>query len=187
MVIHIPIGEDCNSAFYLDKKGLRKEAYTFDWVISSPLAIRDLFKSDFAEYMLKENMKFIRKKKRKPKKNFKQATIEVIDARYDIVYPHHFDNIDKDYQHVYDTFQRRLERMRRHFINKEPVIFYYNNLQFLNETKPCKNYSFGEEYIDQCFSDIKDILMSRYQYKEDDITLIKQSWEMISLVLKEQN
>ena len=85
-MIYIPIGEDCFSTKYLNKHGLRTFATIFDWVIICPEDILRLFKNDFQDFLLKENLQFLRKSR----VSFRHKDIEVMETNYNILIPHHF-------------------------------------------------------------------------------------------------
>ena len=92
--IRIPIAEDCYSTFYLRDEGLRFESYFFDWLVISPETVLDLFKRDFKDFFIKENMKKVSDGE---DLKFKKADIQVQDTTNDIFYLHHFNDIDKDF------------------------------------------------------------------------------------------
>ena len=53
-MIYIPIGEDCNSARWLEKNNLREFSTIFDWIIISPDNILKLYENDFKYFCEKK-------------------------------------------------------------------------------------------------------------------------------------
>ena len=81
--IKIPIAEDCYSTFYLRDNGFRFESYYFDWLVLSPETVLNLFKTDFNDFFVKENLRVVGKG---GGMTFKTADIYVQDIKHDIFY-----------------------------------------------------------------------------------------------------
>lgn len=47
----ISLGENCSSAWYLKQVGLRKAAFPFDWIFSSPAIVIDCIADGFARFL----------------------------------------------------------------------------------------------------------------------------------------
>ena len=168
--IRIPIAEDCYSTFYLRDEGLRFESYFFDWLVISPETVLDLFKRDFKDFFIKENMKKVSDGE---DLKFKKADIQVQDTTNDIFYLHHFNNIDTDFLPLKEKFERKIERMNKHFISKRVIEFYYKPTKY-KHWKVLTNKKWGEDEMDRIFPLLKDFLVKKYDYKnQDDIKLIK--------------
>ena len=135
-MIYIPIGEDCFSTKYLNKHGLRTFATIFDWVIICPEDILRLFKNDFQDFLLKENLQFLRKSRVR----FRHKDIDVMETNYNILIPHHFNSIEKDYQHVHDKFMYRIEKLKNILNTEDEIIFVYRQIK---ETKKAKNFIYS--------------------------------------------
>ena len=80
---------------------------------------------------------------------FKPTKIRVIDKVWKIKYLHHFNNIEKDYSILKNTFDKRIERLENHFKNNKKIIFYYEHTDIFNiilgETK--SSFKYGKEIM----------------------------------------
>lgn len=47
----VSLGENCSTAWYLSRLGLKRQSFPFDWVFSSPEIVRRCLEDDFAAYL----------------------------------------------------------------------------------------------------------------------------------------
>ena len=161
---YIPIGEDCYSTIYLKSRKLRKFSTIFDWVVISPKSILELFKNNFKNFLLKDNLKIVRKSKR----NFKHVNLEIMETKYNVFIPHHFNNIENDYNMIYNKFQKRIKRLNNLFINEKEVTFVFKptvikptNTTF---TEIEKKY-FGKKNMKKLEGEMKNFFLKKYNIK----------------------
>jgi hypothetical protein len=161
---YIPIGEDCYSTIYLKSKKLRKFSTIFDWVVISPKSILELFKNNFKDFLLKNNLKVLRQSKR----NFKHVALEIMETKYNVFIPHHFNNIENDYNMIYDKFQKRIKRLNNLFINKKQVTFVFKPTVFkptnTTFTEIEKKY-FGKNNMKKLEGEMKKFFLKKYNIK----------------------
>lgn len=158
--IYIPIGEDCYSTMHLQKEKLRKFATIFDWIVIRPITILHLFKNDFKNFFLKDNLKIVKNSTRK----FKHVDLEVMDTYYNILIPHHINNLDKDYDNICNKFHERIKRLDQMLFERDTIYFVY---------KPTKSYEikyfppemhsdFGVTNMKKHEQELKDVIMKKY-------------------------
>jgi len=160
--IHIPIAEDCNTTFYLNKVNLRKEAYYFDWIIISPEVVFNFFITNFQNYFELENMEELEQEGELGFIGFKPTKIRVIDKLWGIKYLHHFNNIEKDYLILKTLFNKRIERLEKHFIDNKKIIFYYEHTETNIDLK--SPFKYGKEIMKKLFPELKNYLLNKYSY-----------------------
>jgi len=166
--IRLPLSEDCYSTSHLDSSNLRSEAYYFDWLIINTSTCLTLFKNDFKDYLIKENLRCIGKNKIK----FKHTDIMVKDIKNNIFYLHHFNNIDLDFDKVKSMFDRRIERLNNHFKENKKVELYFKELSLKNKKIVELDSSWGINSIINGSSKIKNLLLNKYSYSnENEITI----------------
>ena len=141
-MMYIPIGEDCNSARWLQNKNLRKFSTICDWIIISPNNILKLYENDFKHFCEKKNLIEIRKSNRR----FKHAEIEVLDTYYNALIPHYFNNIDEDYDKIKKMFDKRILRFKEYLKKNIPITFVYTPTTQQN-TIPI-DLKFGKNHFD---------------------------------------
>ena len=161
---YIPIGEDCYSTIYLKTRKLRKFSTIFDWVVISPKSILELFKNNFKDFLLKDNLKVVRESTR----NFKHVNLEIMETKYNVFIPHHFNNIENDYNMIYDKFQKRIKRLNNLFINKKQVTFVFKPTVFkptnTTFTEIEKKY-FGKNNMKKLEGEMKKFFLKKYNIK----------------------
>lgn len=153
-IIPIPIAEDCYSTFYLRDKNLRFESYYFDWIIISPETVLNLFHNDFKNFFNKENLK---KVKDGDGTKFKNAKTYVQDIYHDIIYVHHFNDIENDYYPLKEKFERKINRMNNHFKNNKQIEFYYKPTKY-DHWKSITNKKWGVDEMQCIFPILKTFL-----------------------------
>lgn len=166
--IRIPIAEDCTSTFYLTERNLRFESYIFDWLIISPQTSCQLIKTDFNNFFKKENLVPVGK----GTTMFKRAGINVHDVFNDIIYIHHFNDIEIDFLPLKDKFERKINRMNAHFKNNRKIEFYYKSTTY-QDWKNITKQVWGVDAMNNEFVDLKKFILEKYSYcDENDIKLI---------------
>lgn len=103
----VPIGCKCKCAYNLRRLGLQFESFPFDWIyIPTPATIEQLFVTDFANFLLEENLRL---RSKQPKYD------EVDDLATGIYSAHDFDthkSISEVYPAVKQKFDRRIEKLK---------------------------------------------------------------------------
>ena len=158
---YIPIGEDCYSTIYLKSKKLRKFSTIFDWVVISPKSILELFKNDFKDFLLKDNLVVLRQSKR----HFKHVELEIMETKYNVFIPHHFNNIDNDYNMIYDKFQKRIQRLNNLLINEKEVTFVFKPTTDFKDFTEIERKYFGKENMKKLESEMKKFFLKKYNIK----------------------
>lgn len=167
--IRIPIAEDCNSTFYLKDNNLRFESYYFDWLVLSPKIACELIKKDFDNFFVKDNLKVIGLSE---DNQFKKAEIYVQDVVNDIFYLHHFNNLELDYEPLKKKFERKIDRMVKHFKDNRSIEFYFKPTKYAHWKKMSKQ-KWGVSEMESEFLDLKKFLLEKYSYRnESEIKLI---------------
>ena len=167
--IRVPLAEDCYSTFYLQRKGLRLESYFFDWIIISPESCLNLFKTEFKGYLEKENLISLGP----GGTEFKKAEIAVRDLATNIVYLHHFNSIEEDWASLKSKFDRKIERLEKHFRANRRIELYYTarRADWIMPEIPTR---WGRAEMERVFPELRLLLLQRYGYcNETDITLIQ--------------
>ena len=160
--ICIPIGEDCYSAKYLIKENKRSFSTIFDWIVIPPESIFKLFENDFKDFLIYDNLKIICNSKRK----FKHAEIEIFDLCYNILIPHHFNNLEEDYLIIYNKFNDRINKLKKILIDNDNIFFYYkeiieNSVLFRN-IDPKLKYKFGKNNMKIYEKKLQNIIKINY-------------------------
>lgn len=130
----IPIGIDCSATHLLRSKGLRLEAYPFDWTVTPLSSAMELIENGFEGFMDLENLEFLPPTNRLlfeengiDLKISKEIITPVICKRYGMLFPHDFSEkgID-DYEKVRGKYERRIQRFKSSIENSDQVRFIYN-------------------------------------------------------------
>lgn len=117
----ISVGRACRSAHYLKAHGLRKCSNPLDWMMAYTLEnVIRLFDTGFSNF-------FENKKEHVEKTVGKFRYVE--DLQNGMISMHSFP-LDKDIESVYENFhltmKRRFERMKKHMLKAEHVLFVSN-------------------------------------------------------------
>jgi hypothetical protein len=173
MTIYIPFSDDCHSTLLLQKKRLRKFSTIFDWIIISPKNVYHIFLNDFSDFLLKDNLLFLKHST----KQFKHANIEVMETKYFALIPHHFNSIDDDFDSIYSKFNERIHKLKSFFSQKHPLVFVFKsldsrNIPDLQHFPPIEQQEFqSTQKAHHYFSKIKSILIQQYNYSDSQISL----------------
>jgi hypothetical protein len=96
----------------------------------------------------------------------------VKDIKNNIFYLHHFNNIDLDFDKVKSMFDRRIERLNNHFKENKKVELYFKELSLKNKKIVELDSSWGINSIINGSSKIKNLLLNKYSYSnENEITI----------------
>jgi len=102
----IPLGGFCQTAYQVQRKGLRKYAFPFDWLVCEDnQKFIDCIQSSMKNWILKENCKTIN--------NRDEKYYNIIDLYYGFEHPHIFpisNSFDISYELEYPKILRRKER-----------------------------------------------------------------------------
>jgi hypothetical protein len=117
-------------ARYLRKIGVRKDAYPFDWILTSAPTAIQLIANDFEGFMELDSLLFLPPKKRTLFGDDLKATEAVVTPmvcqRYGIWSMHDFSERGKaDYPAVKEKFNRRVARLRQAIQDNSHKVFVY--------------------------------------------------------------
>ncbi len=139
-IVYIPIGTNCLVANFLKQRNLRKHAFPFDWNCTSISSFCDIISNDF-DGLLDEI--FIGEKTKRmlfEENQINQVKVHdteiypVICKKYNILFPHDFDNTDKKtLSEVKNKYSRRIERFRDFVADTNNQIVLVYNVDNLND------------------------------------------------------
>ena len=158
--IYIPIGEDCFSTIYLRDNNMRHFSTIFDWIVLTPSTILNLFKTDFKDLLLKQNLRFIKNSTRR----FKSAKLEVMDTKHNIFIPHFFNDIDNDYNNIYEKFNKRINRLNNILLENDNVFFVYKptrESEIISFPTDIHN-KFGKNKMLSIEKELKNVIKQKY-------------------------
>ncbi len=120
-------GCNCSVAYQLKYRGLRTDAYPFDWVYykseKAIYTIANNFKDGFKNYMLKENLKEM------PVNKSHLGFVQYEDAFASFIWANHFkkniNDKDSDYEKVKAKFDKRFKRLLDSVNKSEKVLFVF--------------------------------------------------------------
>lgn len=130
---YISLGSRCYTALDLDTMDLRDTSSPFDWLISDWYGVERALKSDFADFLLYENMS-----------QCKQHRAWYCDVVYHFEFRHDFTpfrSLKSQLKKISNKYQRRIERFRKDIC--EPTMF----IRYIETDKELK-------YIDDHYSSI---------------------------------
>lgn len=151
----ISLGYFCDVAEAIQRIGLRKQSYPFDWIISNDLnslllLIKNCFK-DFLNY----DVLLQSKTKKSIYKN----------AKYNVIFYHDFDeylSLEKQLPKIQEKYKRRIDRFYNSI--RQPTLFIryiadeeearYISVNYFELSKTLKGYNKQNEIIFLCNSDI---------------------------------
>ncbi|WP_150464419.1 DUF1796 family putative cysteine peptidase [Francisella sp. XLW-1] len=129
--IYVPIGIDCDVAYYLRSINLRREAFPFDWIVSPISSSIELINNDFEGFLEFSNLSFLEPTKRflfKDNELCEDMVTPVYCKRYHQLFVHDFSARGiNDYTQVFDKYKKRVNRLRELLYNKEKIVFVYND------------------------------------------------------------
>jgi len=116
----IPIGVDCSASHYLRARGLRKEAFPFDWNVTPVLSAIRLIENGFEGFLDEEDLLFLPPTRRilfeengVDVKETEDIITPVVCRRYGILFPHDFsERGPADLPDVRRKYARRIDRLR---------------------------------------------------------------------------
>lgn len=179
-MIYIPLCEDCFSTLYLVNNDLRKFATIFDWIVIPPYDVLKLFENNFEDFFKLENLKQF-DHKRDIIADQPKADKYIFDKKYHISFPHHVNDLDKDYNIVYEKFKKRIDRLEKYFLKNEEITFVYKSCYRTQEQKLNFYYSvrfsklypkYGVKYMNEIYPKLVLLLCKRYGYTKDKINLM---------------
>ncbi|ARF10086.1 putative papain-like cysteine peptidase [Indivirus ILV1] len=181
MTTYIPLGSACSIAYQLQKLGLRKCAFPFDWLRIDRLCdITEAIKNEFCNFLKLDEVEISEKfsiidddfiennKKSKIMKN-----------KYGMKFYHDFDANVNDYKDVYEKYNRRIVRFIE--IVKSPTeICFVRDEIYMNKINVDQVEKFIE-YIKQFNKNIKLIIIIHnpknkksdiFEYKNKNVIII---------------
>ena len=118
--VYIPIGSNCNVAWYLTRNGYRNTAYPFDWTVTPINSALTLLHNNFQDFFKKSNLIFLKPTYRLLFKNDEESpeltediVTPVYDTKYHILYVHDFSIHGKsEFDNVKQKYLRRIRRLQ---------------------------------------------------------------------------
>jgi hypothetical protein len=155
--IYIPLGSDCFVAYQLQKHGLRKAAYPFDWIISDIKGIELCILNDFSNFIDKEYLVCKGKSNSFPHLDEdyceldadNYSTIKMKHTLYNFVFPHDFkdDFSNDDFEHIVNKYNRRIKRFYNIMCSPEKKVLLgignkksFERLEYLKEIMNIKSF-----------------------------------------------
>jgi hypothetical protein len=152
--VYIPIGMNCNTAHYLRSRNLRKDAYPFDWICIPLKMVYEVLSDDFNDIL--DNIHIGTQVKRmyfdEKDNNNSLSVIDtyiypVICQKYNILYPHDYDNVDiETINNVKDKYNRRIQRFRDTLNSDSKIVLVYCDLN--QKLNPWQQSCYTEGGID---------------------------------------
>jgi hypothetical protein len=123
---YIPIGSNCNSALILRNKGLRKQAYPFDWNCTPLTSAFALILNEFDGFMddIQVNESVVNQTY--------PSFIVALENTYNILLPHHVsgnaykDNPTKTIADVREMYAKRIKCLYEVIDSKKDIVFFFS-------------------------------------------------------------
>lgn len=164
----INLGGDCQIAYQMHINGIRKYALPFDKIICAADNLEQVLLNDFGGWLEKENLELV----------ITERSKYILDARYDTRWLHDFrlsDNFMHDYDAVFTTYQRRIERYRSLVRGQNSVVFLRKNITRIQALRL-------RDVVSQLYPNLNFVLVAL-----DSTDDFKQDWHehnIINLYLK---
>ena len=184
--IYIPIGFQCTSAEILKKTNKRKCSFPFDWIISTPQSIFELFSILFNDNMdtekfVKEEFLSIHKLLiiNKPEEFVFNSNGNILfNSKYNLIFPHIQNNIN-----IVSIFIRRFNRLKESILNSNNYLKFFfinrlvsNNDNFISENndniKFCINGISINLKISKYFNELNNLLSNLIGKNRFEIIII---------------
>jgi len=154
-IIYLPIGSSCKVAWYLNKHGLRTEAYPFDWVVIPINSAIKLLNNNFQDFFQVSNLIFLEPTNRllfKDDDKNPELTEDIItpvyDKKYNILYVHDFSKNGKiEYELIKQKYMKRVRRLQKIWnIEKYKIYCIYDDTE-LNDWQISQYKKVDYKYI----------------------------------------
>jgi hypothetical protein len=142
MVI-IPLGSNCSVAYQLNKYGLRKESYPFDWCCMNINQLIKILENDFEDFE-----DFTVKKLSDNHMDNNNRPTYIITNKYGVKMAHEICNLD-NLDIFRETLKRRIIRFRNIINDNQQVIFIRIELNKLSQTNFENKYKKLVEILDK--------------------------------------
>lgn len=132
--MYIPIGNDCSVSHYLRSRGLRYEAFPFDWNVTPIISALSLIENNFEGFMDFGNLQFLPPANRLlfdengvDVKITNDVITPVVCRRYGILFPHDFSAAGPDdYENVKSKYARRIKRLMAAMDGRQNIDFIFS-------------------------------------------------------------
>ncbi|BDC34215.1 hypothetical protein Noda2021_01730 [Candidatus Dependentiae bacterium Noda2021] len=117
----INLGGDCQIAYQMHINGIRKYALPFDKIICTTESLMQVLQNNFAGWLEKDKLELV----------ITERSKYVLDATYQTRWLHDFklnENFINDYDDIYQTYQRRIQRYRTLVGGNHAVVFLRKNI-----------------------------------------------------------
>ncbi len=153
-IVYIPIGTNCLVANFLKQRNLRKHAFPFDWNCTSISSFCDIISNDFDGFLddifIGEKIKrmLFEENQINQVKVYDTEIYPIICKKYNILFPHDFDNTDKKtLSEVKNKYKRRIERFRDFIANTNNQIVLVYHVDNLNDWQKSVYLSYEPDII----------------------------------------
>jgi hypothetical protein len=165
-IVYVSLGGNCSIAYQLNKYGLRRKAYPFDWCKSDITKLITVLENNFEGY---SDIEYIKKSDKHEiiddYRNTKNKSSIMFKNIYGIRFAHEIEEYTEDNLILFKkTIERRIERFRK----LKQVIFVRIELQRLSSNK-ISLYNKLSDLLDLYFDDYKIIIISNNINKDNII------------------
>ena len=146
-----------------------------DWVYVSPVRVYECFENEFFDFFKPTNIEICGINKQR----ILESKYTVFDHKYKLLVPHFIINPKTDIPVIHEKFNDRNYNLLKKLKNKVPINFVYKPLNTFNKQRKhfTEYYSteeqaeFGKHNMKIQFENIKQLLINKYQYNENNITI----------------
>lgn len=163
----IPLGSVCTTAHNLRTNKLQRESLPFDWIwISGLPMVCDFFAANFKNFMLKENLQFLRNN---GDADIYRDNLTKTEFWHDFMAGRDF---DKSYEQNVQKYQRRIQRMYAHIERSQKVLWVRVVKIFPDKQKTADDFMF-ENMLPTPEQTIKEFaeLQKFYPHKQFELLL----------------
>jgi hypothetical protein len=113
--VTVSLGSCCQTAYQLDKNGLRGPSYPFDWVVTPYKSLYEILKNNFKNWLTIDTLKCITGK-------HARDNVYGISLLHDFQYKRPEEFLS-DYDAHFEKYQRRINRFRELLAGNQRVLF----------------------------------------------------------------
>lgn len=147
---YISLGRDCCVAYHLQKLGVRRAAYPFDWLLQEKKgSLTEIIRNDFRDFLNPDFFKIKGKglhtledewreeREREGEGDINKDCIRVLNTKYNVSFLHDFTK-DLEIERVQSKYQRRIDRFYRVMLDPKVAkrLVKIEKIQDVNEDLP---------------------------------------------------